>query len=50
MRAQETAGGLPRRGSDDLLDWYVSLVRGASRSLFLTSAFGVTERLRTVSL
>lgn len=38
----------PRSGSDDLLDWYTELIRGASRSVFLTAAFGVTKRLRTV--
>jgi phosphatidylserine/phosphatidylglycerophosphate/cardiolipin synthase-like enzyme len=36
----------PRRGSNALLDWYAGLVRSASRAVFLTAAFGVTERLR----
>jgi phosphatidylserine/phosphatidylglycerophosphate/cardiolipin synthase-like enzyme len=40
----------PRTGSADLLDWYASLIRGASQSVFLTAAFGVTERLRAVFL
>ena len=40
----------PRRGSGALLDWYAGLIRSASSSVFLTAAFGVTERLRTAFL
>ncbi|MCA1695711.1 MAG: phospholipase D-like domain-containing protein [Actinobacteria bacterium] len=40
----------PRKGSNDLLDWYTALIRGAHRSVFLTAAFGVTQRLRAVFL
>ncbi|MFG1922047.1 phospholipase D-like domain-containing protein [Cryptosporangium sp. NPDC048952] len=45
-----TSGTLfsPRSGSAAMLDWYGSLVRGAQRSVFLTAAFGVAERLRPV--
>ncbi len=48
--SQPSVGGAhlfsPRRGSNALLDWYAGLVRSASRAVFLTAAFGVTERLR----
>jgi phosphatidylserine/phosphatidylglycerophosphate/cardiolipin synthase-like enzyme len=40
----------PRTGSNDLLDWYTSLIRSAHRSVFLTAAFGVTQRVRSVFL
>jgi phosphatidylserine/phosphatidylglycerophosphate/cardiolipin synthase-like enzyme len=40
----------PRSGSAALLDWYTERIRSADRALFLTAAFGVTERLRTAFL
>ena len=40
----------PRRGSNGLLDWYVSLIGGATGSVFLTAAFGVAARLRPAFL